>query len=77
MKDGDECWAWTTKNPDKRIGTVELWEEFSLNNIFLEKTKYDHHDSDHYYATKKEEPMIEGVEPTLCVGFFIFDSQPI
>lgn len=57
LKNGQECWAWTTKNPDPRIICREwlLLNEFNVyEDIFLSKTTFDGQECHKYYATAED-----------------------
>lgn len=57
FKEGQEVWYFTTRNPNEHSDISELWDMFSIDDIYLNKTTYDgfnKHDDYMLYATKDE-----------------------
>lgn len=57
FKKGQEVWYFTTRNPNEHSDISELWDMFSIDDIYINKTTYDgfnKHDDYMLYATKDE-----------------------
>lgn len=56
MNEGDPCWFWTTRHPEK--GCEEFWGIFDVSDIYLGQGVYDADRGVLYYYETKEDAIV-------------------